>query len=179
MPIPVPDVPGADAGAAGLPKRSDLTAFQRVVVDSSAIADVGLRTAISTVVGAAVAPTILTTAVRRAEARRERDNISFYVDLAKQKDAARSFPTPTTIPSVSTRAANPIAEYIARGHVHNGSFQSDFEPINPGMHNKWRKLKRNNIVRFQHWRHSDGPRPTLCVIHGFMGSPYLVNGLLF
>jgi hypothetical protein len=40
MPIPVPDVPGADAGAAGLPKRSDLTAFQRVVVDSSAIADV-------------------------------------------------------------------------------------------------------------------------------------------
>jgi pimeloyl-ACP methyl ester carboxylesterase len=150
-----------------------------VVVDSSAIADVGLRTAISTVVGAAVAPTILTTAVRRGDARRERDNINFYVDLAKQKNAAQSFPTPTTIPSVSTRAANPIAEYIARSHVHNGSFQSDFEPINPDMRDKWRKLKRNNIVRFQHWRHSDGPRPTLCVIHGFMGSPYLVNGLFF
>lgn len=179
MPIPVPGVASADAGAAGLPTRSDLTAFQRVVVDSSAIADIGLRTAISTVVGAAVAPTILTTVVRRAEARRERDSISFYVDLAKKKDAARSFPTPTTIPSVSTCAANPIAEYIARGQVHNGSFQSDFEPINPGMRDQWRKLKRNNIVRFQHWRHSDGPRPTLCVIHGFMGSPYLVNGLFF
>ena len=31
----------------------------------------------------------------------------------------------------------------------------------------------------QHWRHDDGPHPTLCVIHGFMGSPYLFNGLFF
>lgn len=179
MPIPVPDVPGADAGPTGLPKRSDLTAFQRVVVDSSALADIGLRTAISTVVGAAVAPSVLGTAVHRAEAKRERDNIAFYVDLAEHKDAALSFPAPTAVPNVSMRAANPIAEYIARGHVHNGSFASEFQPINPDLRDRWRKLKRNNIVRFQHWRHSDGPRPTLCVIHGFLGSPYLVNGLFF
>lgn len=179
LPIPLPDVPGADAGAAGLPKRSDLTAFQRAVVDSSAAADIGLRTAIAALVGVAVAPTIITTALHRAEAQRERDNIAFYVGLAKHKDAAQSFPAPTTVPSVSSRAANPIAEYIARGHVHNSSFASTFEPINPDMRDKWRGLKRNNIVRFQHWRHDDGPRPTLCVIHGFMGSPYLVNGLFF
>jgi len=179
LPIPLPDVPGADAGAAGLPKRSDLTAFQRAVVDSSAAADIGLRTAIAALVGVAVAPTIITTALHRAEAQRERDNIAFYVSLAKHKDAAQSFPAPTTVPSVSSRAANPIAEYIARGHVHNSSFASTFEPINPDMHDKWKGLKRNNIVRFQHWRHDDGPRPTLCVIHGFMGSPYLVNGLFF
>lgn len=179
MPIPVPDVPGADADSAGLPDRSDLTTFQRVVVDSSALADLGLRTAISTVVGAAVAPTILTTALRRSEARRERENIAFYVDLAAHRDPARSFPAPTVVPDVSSRAANPIAEYIAHGHVHNGSFASTFEPANPAMRDKWHRLKRNNIVRFQHWRHDDGPRPTLCVIHGFMGSPYLVNGLFF
>jgi pimeloyl-ACP methyl ester carboxylesterase len=179
MPIPLPDVPGADAGSAGLPERSDLTTFQRMVVDSSALADIGLRTAISTVVGAAVAPTILTTALRRSEARRERENISFYVDLAAHRDPARSFPAPTAVPDVSSRAANPIAEYIAHGHVHNGSFASTFEPANPAMRERWHGLKRNNIVRFQHWRHDGGPRPTLCVIHGFMGSPYLVNGLFF
>jgi len=179
MPIPVPDVPGADAGADGLPDRSDLTRFQRAIVDSSAVADVALRTAISTVVAAAVAPTILTSAVRPSEAKRERDHIAFYVDMAKHKDAARSFPAPTDIPNISTRAANPIAEYIANGHVHNGAFASTFTPINPGMRTRWGKYKQNNIVRFQHWRHSDGPRPTLCVIHGFMGSPYLFNGLFF
>ena len=179
MPIPMPDVQGADAGSGGLPKRSDLTLFQRAVVDTSAAADIGLRTAISTVVGAAVAPTILTTAVRREQARRERDNIAFYADLASHHDSDRSFPAPTHVPNVSFRAANPVAEYIAHGHVHNGSFASRFEPINPALRGKWGNFKRNNIVRFQHWRHSNGPRPTLCVIHGFMGSPYLVNGLFF
>ncbi|MEZ5132030.1 MAG: alpha/beta hydrolase family protein [Mycobacterium sp.] len=179
LPLPVPDVPGADAGAAGLPHRSELTRFQQVVVDSSAAADLALRTAISTLVGAAVAPTVVTTALRRSEARRERENIAFYVEMARHRDPARSFPAPTAVPGVSLRAANPIAEYIARGHVHNGSFASVFEPANPAMRPRWRQFKRNNIVRFQHWRHDDGPRPTLCVIHGFMGSPYLVNGLFF
>ncbi len=179
LPIPLPDVPGADADSSGLPDRSELTLLQRAIVDSSAIADLGLRTAISTVVGAAVAPTIITTALRRGEARRERDNIAFYVDLADHRDPVRSFPAPADVPNVSTRAANPIAEYIANGHVHNVSFRSTFEPINPALRDRWGRLRHNNIVRFQHWRHGDGPRPTLCVIHGFMGSPYLVNGVFF
>ena len=42
-----------------------------------------------------------------------------------------------------------------------------------------RGFTRNNVVHAQHWRHDDGPHPTLCVIHGFMGSPYLFNGLFF
>ena len=42
MPIPMPDVPGADAGRGGLPSRSDLTLLQRTIVDTSAIADLGL-----------------------------------------------------------------------------------------------------------------------------------------
>ena len=179
LPLPLPDFPGADAGDAGLPDRSELTALQRAIVDVSAIADIGLRTAISTVVGAAVAPTVITTALRRTEAKRERDNIAFYADLAQRADAAASFPAPTTIPQMSSRTANPIAEYIANGNVANNSFLSTFEPINPDMRDRWTRLRRNNIVRFQHWRHDDGPRPTLCVIHGFMGSPYLVNGLFF
>ncbi len=179
LPLPVPDVPGADAGTAGLPDRSELTRLQQVVVDSSAAADLALRTAISTLVGAAVAPTVVTTALRRSEARRERENIAFYVEMAGHRDPVRSFPAPTAVPGVSLRAANPIAEYIARGHVHNGSFVSGFEPLNPAMRPRWRQFKRNNVARFQHWRHGDGPRPTLCVIHGFMGSPYLVNGLFF
>ncbi|BBY58855.1 hypothetical protein MSAR_19910 [Mycolicibacterium sarraceniae] len=58
MPIPVPDVAGADAGYEG-PDRADLTARQRLIVDSSAIADIGLRTAIATLVGASMPPTVL------------------------------------------------------------------------------------------------------------------------
>ena len=42
-PIPVPDVPGADATDRGLPRRIDLTLRQRLIVDSSAMADIALR----------------------------------------------------------------------------------------------------------------------------------------
>ena len=36
-------------------------------------------------------------------------------------------------------------------------------------------MKRNRTAWAQHWRHHDGPRPTLVVIHGFMADPYWVN----
>lgn len=179
VPIPLPDVPGADAGTEGLPNRANLTAWQRAIVDSSAFADIGLRTAVATVVGAAVLPTVAGTLIRRAEARTERDNIAFYADLAARRNASLSFPAPDMVPRVRSRPANPLAEYIARGRVDNNSFMSTFEPINPAVRSRWRGYRRNNIVRFQHWRHGDQPRPTLCVIHGFMGSPYLLNGLFF
>ena len=109
MPIPMPDVPGADAGRGGLPSRSDLTLLQRTIVDTSAIADLGLRTAISSLVGAALAPTIAAGAVRGSEMRRERKNLEFYAELASHHDPALSFPAPTEVPTVTSRRANPVA----------------------------------------------------------------------
>ncbi len=179
MPIPVPDVPGADAGYRGLPDRSELTLLQRAVVDTSALADIGLRTAISSLVGASMLPTVATGIVRRSDLHRERSNLEFYAGLAARRDPEASFPAPTVVPTVSARPANPVAEYIAHGNVENISFPSTFEPVNPKMRTQWERLERNNIVWAQHWRHADGPRPTLCVIHGFMGSAYLFNGLFF
>lgn len=176
-PIPVPDVPGADADARGLPARSALSLQQRLIVDASAFVDLGLRTAAASLVGVAMVPPVLAMAARGRQAATERDSLRFYAELAAQRDPRASFPAPTTLPRVSSRLANPIAEWIARGNVHNISFASSFEPINPAMRDTWGGLSRNNIVRAQHWRHDDGPRPTLCVIHGFMGSPYLLNGL--
>ena len=178
-PVPVPDVPGGDAGRRGLPSRSDLTLLQRAVVDSSALADIGLRTAVASMVGAAMLPPVLTGLVRRSDLDRERENLAFYADLAAQHDPTVSFPAPQVAPRVATRRANPVANFIAHGNVEHISFDSCFEPVNPAMRHLWERLDRNNVVHAQHWRHDDGPHPTLCVIHGFMGSPYLFNGLFF
>lgn len=177
--LPIPDVPGGEAGAEGLPARSALTLRQRAVVDASAAADIGLRTAIASLVGAAMLPPLLTTAVRGEQARVERDSLRFYAELAADHDPVKSFPAPTELPRVKSRLANPFAELFARGNVDNIAFPSTFTPINPALRDTWKGLSRNNTVRAQHWRHDDGPRPTLCVIHGFMGSPYLFNGLFF
>lgn len=176
-PVPVPNVPGADAGARGLPDRSELTARQRLIVDASAIADIGLRTFVASLVGAAMIPPIAAEMIRRSDSAGERAKMRFYADLAAEHDPVKSFPAPAEPPRIYSRPANPVAEWIAHGQVHNIQFDSSFEPVHPDMREPWSRLQRNNVVRAQHWRHDDGPHPTLCLIHGFMGSPYLLNGL--
>ena len=65
------------------------------------------------------------------------------------------------------------------GTVYNIRFNSSFRAINPALRDQRAGYARNNVVHAQHWVHGDGPRPTLCLIHGFMGSAYLFNGLFF
>ena len=176
-PVPVPNVPGADAGVHGLPDRSELSPGQRLIVDASAAADIGLRTFVASILSAAMLPPIAAELIRPSGSTGERDRMRFYAELAAEHDPVKSFPAPTEPPRVYSRPANPLAEWIAHGRVHNIRFESSFEAINPAMRGRWRALQNNNVVRAQHWRHDDGPHPTLCLIHGFMGSPYLLNGL--
>lgn len=178
-PLPVPDVPGADATQRGLPRRSELTLQQRTVVDASAAADLGLRTAIASLVGAAMLPRVATALLRPTDARAEHDALRFYADLAAAKDPTVSFPAPVALPRVSSRSANPVAQWTAHGHVRNLRFQSSYEAMYPPVRERRRGYTRNNVVHAQHWMHDDGPHPTLCLIHGFMGSAYLFNGLFF
>ena len=178
-PLPVPDMPGGEAGPRGLPARADLTWAQRAVVDASAAADVGLRTAISSLVGAALLPPMVTGLLRGSETIAERRNLAFYAELAAARSVAASFPAPTDPPKVSTRPAGPVAQWVAHGRVEQVRFASGFRPLNPELRGLWSGFEHNNTVHAQHWRHDDGPRPTLCVIHGFLGSPYLFNGLFF
>jgi pimeloyl-ACP methyl ester carboxylesterase len=184
--IPIPDVPGGwggqvPSGANPLPPRSALSPRQRLVVDASAIGDLALRTCVSSILATTVAPSVVANAVTHssAGAASERSRLSFYAELAAERDPAKSFPAPTEPPRVSSRPASPLTEYIAGGTVANIAFASSFQAINPAMRKQWSTLRANNIVRAQHWRHDDGPRPTLCVIHGFMGSSYLLNGRFF
>lgn len=175
--VPIPDVPGADATSQGLPRRIDLTLRQKAIVDASAAADIVLRTGVASVVAASMLPSTVSTVLRRRDSRIEHEHMRFYADLAEARDPGRSFPRPTALPRVSSRPANPVAEWVAHGRVENIRFDSSFQAVNPALRERCRGYARNNVVRAQHWRHSDGPHPTLCVIHGFMGSPYLANGL--
>ncbi len=90
-PVPIPDVPGADAGAEGLPSRSVLSARQRILVESSAIADVALRTAVASVLSATVTPAVVANALRHVNEGSERSNLNFYAELAAAHDPAKSF----------------------------------------------------------------------------------------
>lgn len=118
-------------------------------------------------------------ALRGSNTTTEREHLKFYAELAAAQDPALAFPTPASPPRVSSRPADPIAEWVARGTVRNIRFNSSFQAVNPALRDQCAGFVRNNVVHAQHWRHDDGPRPTLCLIHGFMGSAYLFNGLFF
>ncbi len=150
-----------------------------MVVEASAIGDLALRTWVASLLATTVAPVVVAGALRHADSRNERAHLNFYAELAAQRDPAKSFPAPTDSPRVSSRPAGPLAEWVARGTVDNIAFASSFTAINPALRKQWGAWRSNNIVRAQHWRHDDGPRPTLCVVHGFMGSSYLANGRFF
>jgi pimeloyl-ACP methyl ester carboxylesterase len=177
----VPDIRGADVlpGADGLPPLSALTPRTRLAIGASAIGDLALRTWVASLLATTVTPTVAAASVFRTESGSERSNMNFYAELAAERDPVKSFPPPTQLPRVSSRPAGRLAAWTARGTVDNIAFPSSFTAINPTMRKRWNALGANNIVRAQHWRHDDGPRPTLCVIHGFMGSSYLANGRFF
>lgn len=177
--IPVPDIPGADATARGLPRRRDLTLQQRAVVDASAVADLALRTAIASIVGTAMLPRLAEAALRPNRIHDEDAALDFYIERAAQRNPLLSFPAPTAPPRVSTRPAGAVASWVAHGSVYNIEFPSSFRAVNPALREQRASYARNNVVHAQHWVHGDGPRPTLCLIHGFMGSAYLFNGLFF
>ena len=161
----------------GLPERGDLGLRTRVVVDASAVADVGLRTLAASMVTASMVPLALS----RSRLRAERAALEHYGDLADAADATRSFPAPEGPHEVRARAVRALPLRGQQGSVELLSFESRFRAVNPAMRETYAAHRRNRIGRAQHWRHDpeEGPRPTLCVIHGFTASPYWVNSAFF
>src|SRR4051812_13307805 len=161
----------------GLPERGELSLRTRAIVEASALADIGLRTIAASMVTASVLPLALSP----GRLRKERVDLDWYRELTRAADVERSFPAPDPDHPVRARRVSPIPLRGQQGRAELLSFESRFEAVNPSMREAYAKHDRNRIARAQHWRHTDdeGPRPTLCVIHGFTASPYWVNSAFF
>ena len=68
---------------------------------------------------------------------------------------------------------------VAGGRVELLRFPSTYVALNPELREDYARHENNALARAQHWRHEDGPRPTLCVIHGFGASPAWLNTAFF
>jgi hypothetical protein len=166
---------GDDQRASGIPACRELDLPTRATVAVSAAADVGLRTFAASIVGATLAPLGLLPG-RLATDLAELD---FYVELADAADVDRSFPAPGPGHRVQATRARRLPNRLHGARVETLRFDSRFQAVNPAMREAYAAHTRNGVAWAQHWRHKDGPRPTLCVIHGFMGSPYAFNSAFF
>ncbi len=145
------------------------------MVEASASADVVLRTGVASLVTATMLPLALVPNALNVD----RDALAFYRALAEAGDATASFPRPKRHTEVqATRVARwPWGPDVGRLELLR--FESPFVPLLPAMREPYARHKANRTAVAQYWRHDHAPRPTLAVIHGFMGSPYFFNSAFF
>jgi hypothetical protein len=152
---------------AAVPERSELDPAALLILNASIVSDIALRTVLGSVMSAAV----LTGALRA-----QRDTDRFYAELAGTQDPALVFTAPPEVKINATSRRGPDAPGI---HVDVLSFQSPYVALNPAVREQYAAHIPNRTAYAQHWRHDDGPRQTLCVIHGFGASPAWFNSRFF
>ncbi len=153
----------------------ELDPVAQLVTTTAATADIALRTLASTIVAGTIAPFAL-----RADLGAEQERLAFYADLTDRGDATTSFVAPDgPPPDVVAKRTPAIMAGRRRGRVELLRFPSRYVPHLPELRDEWAEEGPNATMWAQHWRHKDGPRPTLLVCHGFMGSPYLLNSAFF
>ncbi len=143
----------------------------QAMVDGTALIDLGVRTALATMVTGLALPGVLLP----GNFRQDRAAWDFYKNLADQHDASAFFARPRQ--KVEMRRHKPgLLEFRPReGNVEVLSFESNFQAVNPALRESYARHRRNRIAWAEHWRHGDKPRPTICLIHGFVADPYWIN----
>ena len=153
-----------------LDPRTDAT------VSATAAGDYLLRTAGASLLSALAMPASL------SARQRKKDQVSseFYKNIASSGDPQEFFKRPdSSRVKVSASSAGFFRFKPEDGVCELLSFDSPFKAVNPKVRDVYAKQKRNSRAVAQHWRHNDGPRPTICVIHGFMADPYWLNRAFF
>ncbi len=147
---------------------------ERLIVGGSAASDLVVRTALASVISLSATPWALGGA-----ARGERRRLAFYRDLVGARDAALTFPRPEREVEMHSAPLSPWSVRARGVKISTLWFESPYVAANPLLRDEYAGFRANGTAWAQHWYHDDGPRPTLCVIHGFGASPYLLNSAVF
>ncbi len=150
-------------------------------VNVTAIGDVAVRTAGASLLSLTALPASLLPLPQgrfglRASERQE--DLQLYLDLL-ESDPKGLFAPPCE--QIDVTCYSPRSGYFT---PHNGvceglRFESPYVPYNAKYRERYDRHKRSRVVRARHWRHDDGPRPTLIAVHGFMADPYWINERFF
>jgi pimeloyl-ACP methyl ester carboxylesterase len=146
----------------------------RLLVAAAAATDIPVRTGLASIMLGAGLPWGFT-----PSAWQERSRLRFYAELAHSRDPEAVFRKPPDGIAVQLSRPGRFAFRAPGGSVSMLTFESPYVALNPALREHYGHFTRNAKAWAQHWRHDDGPRPTLCVIHGFGASPYVLNSAFF
>lgn len=149
----------------------DLDVWNRVRVNGTAVVDSVIRTGLAGAVGAVALPSLL----NKAHLAEERQDMDFYTGFVDRGDPHAFFREPPTVHTMTESPVDWFHFQPEHGEAVNLCFESAFEPVNPRLRDDYLAHERNRTAWAQYWRHNDGPRPTLVVVHGFVADPYWLN----
>jgi pimeloyl-ACP methyl ester carboxylesterase len=158
------------------PDDFELDLRTELTVESTAAGDYLLRTAGAGLLSSLALPTSLAP----AQLKKDRANADFYRRKASTGDPSKFFKRPDS--SRVVMESSPAGYFRFKpddGNCELLNFESPFKTVNPALRDQYPKRKRNMRAYAQYWSHDDGPRPTICVIHGFMADPYWLNRRFF
>lgn len=155
------------------PDDFELDFLTQLVVDSTAAVDVVSRTAVATLISLLALPL----SANPLQLKQDLEDGNLYRELADTHDSARFFRFPNVKVDIRERRPGIVHFRPEDGLCRTLTFDSPFQPVNPRLHDRYLKNRRNLKAVAQYWTHDKGPRPTICVVHGFMADPYWVNSL--
>ncbi len=155
------------------PDDFELDLLTQMMVGGTALVDVAARSAVATLISALALPL----SANPLRLKQDLEDGELYRELANSHDTTRFFRYPNV--KVDMRESRPGYVHFrpADGQCRMLSFDSPFQPVNPRLHDRYLKNQRNRRAIAQYWTHDNGPRPTICVVHGFLADPYWVNSL--
>jgi pimeloyl-ACP methyl ester carboxylesterase len=158
------------------PDDFELDLRTELTVDGTAWADFLLRTFGAGMLGTLALPTSL----RPRQLKRDMAEARFYRRRADSADPTKFFKRPdSSRVTVESSHAGLLRFRPDDGTCELLTFDSPFRTVNPKLRDSYPRQKRNMRAAAQYWRHDEGPRPTICVIHGFMADPYWLNRMFF
>jgi pimeloyl-ACP methyl ester carboxylesterase len=157
------------------PDDFDLDLRTKLLVNSTAYVDVGLRTVVASFLAAVCMP-LMFNPMRKLK---DQEEVGVYQNMADSGDASQFFERPPRDVEVRETAPSWYHFKPDDGECRGLEFDSPFQPVNSHLSERYLRHSRNSVSCAQHWRHHGGePRSTICVIHGFMADPYWINSKL-
>jgi len=156
-----------------LPDDFELNFKTEMMVGGTATVDVALRTSVASLVSVLALPF----GASPLKLQKDYNDSEIYKEKANSGDPSLFFKRPVRGVPIHEGPAGWPHFTPKHGSCVQLSFDSPFVPTNPRLRDGYLRNKNNMKATAQYWRHDSGPRPTICVIHGFMADPYWLNSM--
>ncbi len=157
------------------PERFAMPMGDRVKVSATAAADRLINTLASSLFSLSILPQ----GSRRQVLGSYASEPNAYHAAALSADPTILFRPPSDDVVIETSYARGLHFRPKDGFRERIRFVSPYQALDPRRTATFTGEPRNRIASALHWRHNDGPRPTIIGIHGFNADPFLLNQEVF